>query len=431
MINLIKKILFTKISVSSSFGKSKLKKEIERIEEENRGIKEENRKLKDSFGEALEKVETQKKEFERAKKSLLNILEDITEREKIVKTQREILDNTINYFIHGIILFDKNKNIILANKKVFEIFRIKRNEDRQESHRMLKEDKNFDEILNFLKENSSYQKEVNFNRNYFKIDKVLFKGDKEIDCLIILNDITIDKEIQQAQSDFVALTAHQLRTPLSGIKWTLEMFLEGVFGEFNEEQKQYIKQLSDNTNRLIKVVSRFLDVARIRQGRLIEKKEILDIADITNEVIKSSESLLKEKKTDLEFDFARDVTTTINGDREQIKLVIQNLLENAIRYTKKEGIIKIVLKNSQGNLIFSIKDNGYGIPLEEQEKIFTKFFRTSNIKTVDTEGSGLGLFIVKNIVEAHNGNIWFESEGVNHGATFYFALSVASEKNSN
>ncbi len=411
--DLIKKFFSTNVSIAKLEELERFKKELEEKEE------------KKNFLKAFQELKEKKEESERSRKSLLNILEDITESEKTVKIQKKILDDTINYFIHGVLLFDKNEEILLINQKTFEIFDIKEIDDaKKENYKILKEDKDYIEVLKFLRQKNLNEAEISLNKYHLKINKVAFEKSGEIDCLIILNDITRDVEIQRAQSDFVALTAHQLRTPLSGIRWTLEMFLDETFGKLNKEQKEYIKQLSDNSTRLIKVVNRFLNVARIEQGRLIEKREIFDIVDIIDTNIKEMDLLIKEKEIDFSFDFSKDIITIISGDLEKLKIVIQNLIENAIRYTPKKGKIKIDLKNIQNNLIFSVKDDGYGIPKEEQEKIFTKFFRGSNIKKVDTEGSGLGLFVIKNIIEAHNGRIWLESEGENKGTTFYFTLPI-------
>ena len=361
-------------------------------------------------------------EIEKSRSALLNILEDITESEKELKLQRRILRDTIEYFLHGIILFGKNEKILLINKKAFEMFGVVEADINNKDYTTLKENKNYLKILEFLKQKQVEEQEMFFNKYYLKINKIAFEKNEEIESLVILNDITKEKENEQAQSDFIALTAHQLRTPLSGIRWTLEMFLDGSLGKIDEEQKKYIQQLSNNSARLIKVVNRFLDVAQIEQGKTVGKKKQVNMIELINSIIKLTNSSLREKNLSLIFEPSTKTDTIINIDEEKIKIVVQNLLENAISYSKKGGKIKISLKNRDKKFIFSIQDNGYGIPKEEQKKIFRKFFRSSNIKRIDTEGSGLGLYVIKNIIETHNGNIWFKSEGEDKGTTFYFTL---------
>ncbi len=372
----------------------------------------------------IKKLQKITDEKEKSEDILLNILEDLKENEKTIKIQQKILEDTIQYFLHGIILFGENEKILLTNQKTFEIFNIAEIDIKNKNYKALEEGEHYSKILEFLREKNRTEKEISFDKYHLKINKIVFENNRDINFLIILNDITKEKGIRQTQADFIALTAHQLRTPLSGIKWTLEMFLDGSLGKIDQEQKKYITQLNNNVNRLISIVGKFLDVARIEQGRLIEKKEKYDMVELINIIIKSSKLLLKENEISLSFNFSEDIIRVVEIDVEKIKIVIQNLLENAIKYSKNEAKIKIDLKNHKKYLIFSIQDNGCGIPTEEQEKIFNKFFRSSNAKKVDTEGSGMGLFVIKNIIEAHNGNIWFRSGGENKGTIFYFTLPI-------
>ncbi len=389
------------------------------------------RKEKNLVIESLEKktqeLEKKREEIRNSRNSLLNILEDLEENEKIIKNQQKILNDVIEYFFHGIILFGKNQKILLINSTTFKMLAIAKDLKEKilekKNYKELKKNENYLKILNFLKQKNILEKEISFNKYHLNLKKIIFDKNKEIDYLLILNDITKEKDIQQMQSDFLALTAHQLRTPLSGIRWTLEMFLDGSLGKIDREQRKYIQQLADNSKKLIKIINKFLDVAQIQEGKVIANKEMSDIINLTNTVIDLIKPLLEEKKIDIKFNCEKK-KETVRIDKEKIKLVIQNLLENAIKYSKKGSTIKINIKNNKKYLIFSIQDNGYGIPTEEQRKIFTKFFRGSNIKKIDTDGSGLGLFVIKNIIEGHNGSISFKSDGKNKGTTFYFRLPI-------
>jgi two-component system sensor histidine kinase VicK len=168
-----------------------------------------------------------------------------------------------------------------------------------------------------------------------------------------------------------------------------------------------------------------LNVARIEEGRYLYRPVLADIVPICQSVIDSYKEEIGKKNLKFEFEKPKELPK-VRVDIEKISLAIQNLLENAILYNLPGGKIEISLKLKENKIEFSIKDTGIGIPKELQRRVFTKFFRAPNAMRIETEGSGLGLFITKNIIEAHGGEIWFESEE-GKGTTFYFTLPVAQK----
>jgi len=218
-------------------------------------------------------------------------------------------------------------------------------------------------------------------------------------------DITREKMIDQMKSDFISIAAHQLRTPLSAIKWSTGMILNGDAGPLNIEQENLLRKSYVSNEAMIALVNDLLNVSRIEEGRFgynfknITLQEVIDavIANVKPEIDKAGINLTVDNQ---------EKHTQVCLDKEKMVLALQNLLENAIKYTPRYGnIVVTVKKASEEKLLVSVKDSGVGIPKKEQEKIFSKFFRASNVVLMETEGTGLGLFIVKNIIEKHGGTI--------------------------
>jgi signal transduction histidine kinase len=251
-------------------------------------------------------------------------------------------------------------------------------------------------------------------------------GGANIGLMIILHDITREKTVERMKTEFVSLAAHQLRTPLSAIKWTLKMLLEGDMGEITEGQRDLIEKSYQSNERMIGLINDLLDITRIEEGRYLYQPILADLVGVVESALKDGEDEVKRKGLTFHFQKPRGRVPRVTMDVEKIKLVVQNLLENAIRYTPSGGKVSVAISADKNKVEFKIEDGGIGIPKDQQSKIFTKFFRGSNVMRVETEGSGLGLFISKNIIEAHGGRIWFESkEGT--GSSFYFSLPVKKE----
>jgi len=238
-----------------------------------------------------------------------------------------------------------------------------------------------------------------------------------------LHDITREKKVERLKTEFVSLSAHQLRTPLSAIKWTLRMLLDGDLGELSPEQREFLEKTYKSNERMIVLVNDLLDVTRIEEGRYIYKLVLADIEALTQFVISSRKEEFEKRKIKLKFKKPEKKLPEVEIDVERIKVVIQNLLENALRYTPVGGDVIVSLRHYKDRIEFSVKDTGMGIPVDQQSRIFTKFFRSPNAVRAETEGSGLGLFISKNIIEAHGGKIGFESEE-NKGSTFHFSIPL-------
>jgi PAS domain S-box-containing protein len=349
-----------------------------------------------------------------------NLTQEISEKER--------LSAIISNFPDGILFLNEENKVSLANSQFERFFGVKQTDIIGKSFSELSRFPRFVPLFDLLGKEVKpvFKKELRISPDLFlKITtSIIFKEGRKIGTLIVFQDVTKEKEIERAKSEFVSLAAHQLRTPLSAIKWALKMILEGELGEVTKEQREFLEKTYQSNERMIELINDLLNVAKIEEGGYIYKKVLVDLGEICQSILNSYQQEIEKKNLKVEFQRPKKLPKLM-ADIEKISLAIQNLLENAIRYNHPGGEIKIELKPREGEVEFIIKDTGIGIPKEEQKKIFTKFFRASNARKMESGGSGLGLFITKNIIEAHGGKIWFESEE-GKGTTFYFTLPIKS-----
>jgi len=245
---------------------------------------------------------------------------------------------------------------------------------------------------------------------------------KEVNFFIgIERDVTKEKQIDLAKSEFVSLASHQLRTPLTAINWYMEMLLSSELGDLNSKQKEYAQHAFASNRRMTELVSSLLNVSRLELGTFIIEPKNENIIGIANGVLADLQHLIKIKRLRLVKDYAKNIPKQLKVDKRLLEICFQNLLTNAIKYTPEKGRITFSVEKKNGNIIICVSDTGYGIPRAQQDKIFTKLFRADNIKTVDPDGTGLGLYIVKSIMDHAGGRIWFHSEE-KKGTKFYLSF---------
>ncbi len=234
------------------------------------------------------------------------------------------------------------------------------------------------------------------------------------------------KEVDQMKTEFISVASHQMRTPLSGVKWVLRMILDGDLGDLNPQQREMLLKGYETNERMILLINDLLNVSRIEEGRFQYRFSHSSLEDVAQKIYEDLEPTTKKTNVHLVYEKPEQSLPKANIDPDKIRLAIQNLVDNAIKYTPPDGTVTIRVYEEHGQLICSVSDTGVGIPADQQGRIFSKFFRADNVIRMQTDGSGLGLFIAKNIVENHRGSIWFESaEG--KGTTFYFSLPLRSD----
>ncbi len=255
---------------------------------------------------------------------------------------------------------------------------------------------------------------------------VILKG-KIVGAVEVFRDITKEKEIDKAKTEFVSLASHQLRTPLSTVNWYSEMLLAGDVGEVTADQKRYLEEIYHGNQRMVDLVNTLLDVSRIELGTFILESMPTDIVKLAQGVVDEHKLQIRAKKIRFVPSFGKKIPL-VEVDPKLLRMVIQNLLSNAVKYTPEGGKVELAVSLIQGDgLLLKMVDTGYGIPKYQQERIFTKLFRADNVVGKDTEGTGLGLYIAKSIVEQSGGKIWFESSE-NKGTTFFVTLPLKKAK---
>jgi len=247
-------------------------------------------------------------------------------------------------------------------------------------------------------------------------------GTKIVGAVEVFRDITKEKEIDKAKTEFVSLASHQLRTPLSTVSWYSEMLLAGDAGKVTATQKKYLEEIYAGNQRMVDLVNTLLDVSRIELGTFIVESKPTNIVKLVQTIIEEHRQLIDKNKIKFLSSFAENIPT-IQADPKLLGMVVQNLLSNALKYTTENGKVELAVSRVDKNILLKVSDNGYGIPKNQQDKIFTKLFRADNVVGKDTVGTGLGLYIAKSIVEQAHGKIWFESEE-NKGTIFFVSLPI-------
>jgi len=379
-------------------------------------------------------LKTRTKELEESRVALMNMLGNVKEARKKAEEERDKTNTIITNFADGLLVFDLENKLALINPRAEVFFKIKSREVIGKSVLELDSFPNLKPLIILLGKPSLKTgvareiKEMSKKELLLEKDLILevstisiMVGEERTGTLVVLHDVTREKIVEKLKTEFVSLSAHQLRTPLSAIKWTLQMLLDEDLGEITKEQREFIEKIYESNEKMIRLINDLLDVTRIEEGRYLYRPVLASLENEVQFVVNSYKEEIEKRKLKLEFKEPKKKLPQVMLDVEKMRLAIQNLLDNAIRYTHSGGQVTISLKGDKNKVEFRISDTGIGIPKDQQKRVFTKFFRGANAVKIETGGTGLGLYITKNIIEAHDGKISFKSEE-GKGSTFYFSL---------
>lgn len=252
----------------------------------------------------------------------------------------------------------------------------------------------------------------------------VFDGAKNvIGFMKVIRDRSREVELLRSKSEFITVAAHQLRTPLAGIKWGVETLSEEGAGSMNDQQKQIAIQTLDVTERLVKTVDDLLDVSKLEEGKFGYKMEKADLVTLMQDTMQTFAQSAQQHNVKLLFFPPASQVPPLMMDASKIKLVLQNLIDNAIKYNVPNGEVRvrIALLQDKPFVQVSVEDTGAGMDDEDVSRLFVKFYRTEETLKKETVGSGLGLYIAKNIIKRHGGDIWATSVK-QRGSVFSFVL---------
>lgn len=383
-------------------------------------------------------------ELEKAKAQLTAYsekLEDIVaERTKELTVANKKLSGIINYCADGIIIIDAKGNIEQVNPacenmvglpaKTLEKMKIQEiaYSDNPKLNKAPKSSvKNT--ILGLSCENAEFLLRDLYLRNSINNESIpveinfasLATDENDAERFVgVIRNVSVQKETERLRDDFIATLTHDLRTPLSAAIQTLKFFLDGSLGKIEDKQRVLLSTMLQSNEDLLGLVNALLEVYRFESGKLSLCKTVFGINDLVKQCYEELEPLSKKKDITFNLHCETDDDLLIDADRAEIKRVIINLCGNALNYTNKGGTIDIYVKAQCGDLIFSVADNGNGIPKEDIPNLFKRFSQGTSRKR--STGTGLGLYLSRQIIEAHGGKIWVESK-VNKGSEFSFLLT--------
>ncbi|HYC79759.1 MAG TPA: ATP-binding protein [Candidatus Binatia bacterium] len=367
----------------------------------------------------------------------------VRERTQELRETQARLIASIESLSLGFLILDNDGDVFHVNKMFNQILEVKYAKDIDTIDTLLKNRLGLAEL--FRKAQSTKQSISSKNIQYGQkavsifVTPITLIPTETIGAVIVIEDSTKEKQIDKAKSEFVSMASHQLRTPLTIVKWHVEALKKKILGkDFESVVKKNADHIEVGTKRMIALVQALLNASRIELGKLAIIPEKMDLGELCNTVVEELSQEIKGKDIAVALNFGKDLK--MEADPNILTIILQNLLTNAIKYTQDKGRITISIdapdqktldyNGASGNfLLFKITDTGYGIPKDEQPKIFTKLFRADNVKLLKLGGTGLGLYITKSIVETTGGKIWFSSPSEDSdassqypGATFYVLL---------
>lgn len=385
-------------------------------------------------------------ELEQAKKAMINVLDDVEKSRKKAEVQEEKTKAILANIGDGLIVYNKQGEITMVNrffKKRFDISDIKDVLGKKliDILNVYDKDKNILDEAGCKKRRmyilepsptGEYTPQLFFYQkdglDSFPVSVTIspiFSDDELIGFVEVFRDITQEMLIDKAKTEFVSLASHQLRTPLTAIRWYVEMLINGDAGDNTELQLEYLGEIETGSLRMIDLVNSLLNVSRVELGNFAIDSRKVNLMENILQITKEFEHTIQSKGIDFVLDIERAPHTYV-GDTRLLQMIFQNLLSNAFKYTEK-GTVSFVVYQKEDMLKIEVADTGYGIPVHQQDKIFSKLFRADNAKAQDATGTGLGLYIIKAIVEESNGEIWFDSvEG--EGTTFHISLPISGMK---
>ncbi|MDA2922837.1 ATP-binding protein [Patescibacteria group bacterium AH-259-L07] len=388
--------------------------------------------LAEGFNEMARKL---KKYYATLEQKVKERTAQLVQAKSRIEQEKNRIEAILVSIADGVLVIDTNRKLILINPSVERITGFSQDEcvgkPYNEVFKFLKEDDK-KENIEFI-ENALTSGELSTMYNHTVLVKkdgvempaassaAAIRDEKGtiIGGVAVFRDITKEREMDRIKSEFVSLASHQLRTPVTIIKWGTETLLKGLEKKLTKKEMEQLQRIYRGSSRMIELVNDLLNVSRLESKRLVFKTEEVQFEELIDKVIEEYQPYLEKKKAKLSYKKPDTLLPKVTIDPEKIRQVIIILLDNAIKYSPEGSEIKLKIEQHDHEIVYSTADSGVGIPKKQEEKIFSRFFRAENVS--QKPGTGLGLYLAKGLIEASGGKIWFDSvEG--KGTTFFFTL---------
>mgnify|MGYP001563031442 FL=1 len=355
--------------------------------------------------------------------TLNSMAQNLEDKIHEIEIKNQHLVAILESMVEGLIVVDKTSRIVSINSSVEKIFNISK--QNLEGKVFLEVIRNNDiaEIINkVLKKGEFTSCELTLMWPVQKIFQInaspIFEKEEVSGCLLVIHDITEIRKLETMRRDFVANVSHELKTPLTSIKGFVETLLEGAL-EDKENNRHFLKIIQEHGERLNKLVDDLLSLSHLESKEILLEKDIFNLRQQVEKVIMGFKEQLKKRNVDIKNEIPANIS--INADKDKIEGVFTNLIDNAIKFNKENGSIKISSQQEGDKIKIIVEDSGVGIPEKDIPRIFERFYRVDKARSRELGGTGLGLSIVKHIIELHKGSVGVESvEGL--GSKFWFTL---------
>lgn len=348
-------------------------------------------------------------------------------------TERIKLQTILQSMAEGVFTIDRDKKITAFNPAAQEITRLKEEDViGKECLQLIRSDicqrgclfeKALSQDSDILNVEMNIQREGRIVPLLVSLSLLRDDAGKVVGAVVVFRDISKLKELEQMKADFVYMVVQELRNPLTSARESVSLLLDGVTGEINAEQEEFLSIINKDTERLIKLSDNILKFSELDLSRTRLHLEEIDFGSIAEETISATRPLAEGKGVELLYHIGGDLPGVL-ADGDKVKTVLLNLLSNAVKFTPKGGRITVEAEIREGTFLqVSVTDTGVGISLEKQEKLFDRLQAVDARERESTEAIGLGLAIAKAMVEAHKGEIWVKSSP-GTGSTFYFTLPL-------
>ncbi len=402
-------------------------------------------KLKKSRAGVEEKVAdqtrqllNQQQKMEAQQTAMLNVLEDVEAEKNKVAGERDKTDKILHSIGDGVMVVDESERIIIFNHIAEQITGYRAVEALGRPYRQILKLvlERSGEIGGAFIEQAMKEKKITAMTNHTLLIRkdgrsvpvadsaapLEDEAGRVMGCVVIFRDVSQEREVDRMKTEFVSVASHQLRTPLSAIKWFLEMIIHGDMGRVTKKQMEALQETYNSNERMIHLVNDLLNVSRLESGRIAVDPVLTDLHDLSQSVIKELQPVMQARHQKIIFTVGSDVPQ-IPIDPKLIRQVLQNLLSNASKYSPSQKNITYTIQKKDSEIVFRIKDEGWGIPYHQQARVFQRFFRADNVISKVPEGTGLGLYVAKEAITVSGGKIGFSSEE-GRGSTFWFSLPL-------